>query len=89
MGFAATLALQRAAGAGGPPERDEPAGRCRPGLRVPNLAEIHLQIVKQHAGHVQQGGGGTVSNSNLQPPRARRRFATLQKHAAAAGHHSA
>ena len=43
----ATLALHSTAGSATPEEREHaPAGRCRPGLMVPNLAEFHQRMVQ-------------------------------------------
>jgi lactoylglutathione lyase len=44
----ATVALHASEGAnpGGDIERESPAGRCRPGLRVPNLNEFHRKMVE-------------------------------------------
>jgi lactoylglutathione lyase len=45
----ATVALHASEGAnpGGDNGRESPAGRCRPGLRVPNLDEFHRKMVER------------------------------------------
>jgi lactoylglutathione lyase len=52
----ATLALH--AGEGPPPAKDEPhrvpAGRCRPGLSVPNLDEFHKRMTANNVPCVQE-----------------------------------
>ena len=52
----ATLALHRSEGAN--PEKDtpqkEPAGRCHPGLSVPNLDEFHKRMVENNVRCVQE-----------------------------------
>ena len=52
----ATLALHRSEGSN-PYTGDsqmEPAGRCRPGLRVPNLDEFHTRMVEKNVPCVQE-----------------------------------
>src|SRR5262245_13365585 len=52
----ATLALHASEGPG--PERDDPrrapAGRCRPGLSVPDLDEFHRRMVERRVPCVQE-----------------------------------
>lgn len=52
----ATLALHASEGSG--PEKDDgehlPAGRCRPGLSVPNLDEFHRRMVEKKVPCVQE-----------------------------------
>ena len=52
----ATLALHASKGA--KPDKDNvqevPAGRCRPGLSVPNLGEFHKRMVERNVPCVQQ-----------------------------------
>ncbi len=52
----ATLALH-AAGGSGPEEKDEPevrAGRCRPGLSVPDLGELHQRMIDRGVPCIQE-----------------------------------
>ena len=45
----ATIALHAAAGASsGPDGEDLPAGRCRPGISVDNLAEFHQRMIEHN-----------------------------------------
>ncbi len=52
----ATLALH--AGEGSNPEKDRPqqdlAGRCRPGLSVPNLDEFHKRMIEKNVPCIQE-----------------------------------
>jgi lactoylglutathione lyase len=51
----ATLALHHSTGTGPAAEepRRAPAGRCRPGLSVPDLDEFHLRMVERNVACVQ------------------------------------
>jgi lactoylglutathione lyase len=52
----ATLALHRTvdAASGVESHQGEPAGRCRPGLQVPNLNAFHERMVEHHVGCIQE-----------------------------------
>ncbi len=41
----ATLALHKADATATPPVKAEPAGRCRPGFAVQNIAEFHQRMI--------------------------------------------
>lgn len=52
----ATLALHQgdAAGGNGEPAQGNPAGSCRPGLRVPDLDAFHRRMVEQNVRCLQE-----------------------------------